>query len=105
VDAMKLGAYDYIEKAVSRGKDAGCCCSAWLKGSRLVTENEFLPRAGDNGETSMATSAVREYPGCPAHDFPAERYTDAGIDIGEGHGKELRPRDSLPGAMAKNAFS
>ena len=41
VDAMKLGAYDYIEKPF-RVEKMRCCCSAWRKKSGWLTENAFL---------------------------------------------------------------
>jgi len=53
VDAMKLGAYDYIEKPFSRGKKCGCCCSAWQKKVRLVTEKRIPPRGASAPRKSL----------------------------------------------------
>jgi len=60
---------------------------------RLVTENEFLrERVTTEEKTSMASSEFREYPGCPAHDFPLKDTRTPVLISGETHGKELAAR-------------
>jgi len=106
VDAMKLGAYDYIEKPF-RVEKMRFAVAAHGGKVRLVTENEFLRERvtteenldGIIGSSANIQDVLR-------HDFPAQGHTDASAHFrrerhGKGAGGSCNP---LPGAMAKTPF-
>src|ERR1700724_3128937 len=55
VDAMKLGAYDYIEKPF-RVEKCVCCCNAWPKKFAWSPKTSSFARASTPRRTSMASS-------------------------------------------------
>ena len=99
VQAMKLGAYDYISKPFSPLEELRLFLRRMAEKVRLVEENEFLRERVDT-ETGVARhrGRVREDSGCAAHDLAPERHAHAGPDhrrkrYGQGTGGA---RHSLP---------
>jgi len=106
VDAMKLGVTT-TSKSRFRVEKMRLLLQRMAEKVRLVTENESCANGLQRKRKPRRHHwQFREYPGRPAHDFPAERYTDAGTDLrGKRHGKELAARAiHFRGAIGKNAF-
>ena len=81
VQAMKLGAYDYISKPFSPLEELRLFFRRMAEKVRLVEENEFLrERVDTETELHGIVGASTKDSGCAAHDLAPERYAYSGPD-------------------------
>ena len=89
VQAMKLGAYDYIAKPFSPLEELRLFLRRMAEKVRLVEENQFLrDRVDTETELHGIVGYLRQNSGCAAHGFAAERHSYPGIDYPERAARE-----------------